>query len=511
MSAASSPALRAYTHIEAPTSISSAGTNRQTVVFRVPLDAHISASEAYLDVPLLTKAGRPAAPLYAGVQGVVDRAEASLGGTSLRTVRRYGHRVQILQAVGGGSTMTDSLAANHGSGGAPTHCYTPAIDTRTATGGVIYGDVPNLTDAGSYARMTSHSGNATRVITAANGALTNVADVANTWRDQNGLNACTADPTTTTRGLVRLSRIFPELASMPMGLLPRLSGQTLTISLTFDGSWCQDLDLGTVTAAGGAYALAQVSDDIRFVSRRFEFDSKTSDAIEQVFLGYSTTYWESRLSEQGIPAVAAAAGSQTQQSFDLGFQGERVGRVLLARSATISPTFTADAVRLTSELRANPLGRTDTRMQLRCNDRSLFNRPLRGAERWAETAAALDLARLRPPIGSGDRMTPLVTSVQSEAGRLVYDFQTYIPVANKLLSMFAPVAFDTRVDRSQPRIPQNGMESGRAGLVLDVTRISQNSPVVDGDATLYCWAEVGNVLSFSKGAAGMRVEVNPLA
>jgi len=511
MSAASSPALRAYTHIEAPTSISSAGTNRQTVVFRIPLDAHISSSEAYLDVPLLTKVGQPAAPLYAGVQGVIDRAEASLGGTSLRTVRRYGHRVQILQAVGGGATMSDSLAANHGSGGAPTHCYTPALDTRTATGGVIYGDVPNLTDAGSYARMTSHSGNATRVITAANGAVTNVADIATTWRDQNGLTACTADPATTTRGLVRLSRLFPELASMPMGLLPRLPGQFLKLSITFDGSWCQDLDLGTVTAAGGAYALAQVSDDIRFVSRKFEFDSKTSDAIQQVFLGYSTTFWESRLSEQGLPAVAAAAGTQTQQTLDLGFQGERVGRVLLARSATISPTFTADAVRLVSELRANPLGRCDTRVQLRVNDRSMYNRPLRNAEKWAESAAALDLARLRPPVGSGERITPLVTSVQSEAGRLVYDFQTYVPVANKLLAMFAPVAFDTRVDRSQPRIPQNGMPTGRAGLVLDVTRISQNSPAVDEDATLYCWAEVGNVLSFSKGAAGMRVEVNPLA
>jgi hypothetical protein len=77
--------------------------------------------------------------------------------------------------------------------------------------------------------------------------------------------------------------------------------------------------------------------------------------------------------------------------------------------------------------------------------------------------------------------------------------------------MFAPLAFDTRVDRSQPRIPQNGMETGRAGLVLDVTRISQNSPVVDEAGTLYCFAEVANVLSFSKGAAGMRVEVNPLA
>ena len=511
MSAASSPALRAYTHIEAPTSISSSGTNRQTVVFRIPLDSHISASEAYLDVPLLTKAGRPAAPLYAGVQGVIDRAEASLGGTSLRTVRRYGHRVQIMQAVGGGATMSDSLAANHGSGGAPTHCYTNTIDTRTATGGIVYGGVPNLTDAGSYARMTSHNGNATRIITAANGTATNVDDILPTWRDQAGLTACTADPATTTRGLVRLSRLFPELAAMPMGLLPRLPGQFLKLSLTFDGSWCQDLDLGTVTAAGGAYSLVQVSDDIRFVSRRFEFDGKTSDAIEQVFLGYSTTYWESRLSEQAIPAVAAAAGTQTQQTLDLGYQGERVGRVLLARSAAISATFTADSVRVVSELRANPLGRSDTRVQLRVNDRSMYNRPLRGAEKWAETAAGLDLARLRPPVGCGERMTQLVTTVQSQAGRLVYDFQTYVPVANKILAMFAPLAFDTRVDRSQPRIPQNGMPTGRAGLVLDVTRISQNSPVVDEAATLYCWAEVGKVLSFSKGAAGMRVEVNPLA
>ena len=122
-------ALKAFTHIEAPTSLSSAGTNKQTVVFRIPLDAHISASEAYLDVPLLTNAGTPAPPMYAGIQGTIDRAEASLGGTQLRTVRRYGHRMQIMQAVGSGPTVVDSMAANNGTGGGPTLCYTPALDT----------------------------------------------------------------------------------------------------------------------------------------------------------------------------------------------------------------------------------------------------------------------------------------------------------------------------------------------------------------------------------------------
>jgi len=465
-------------------------------VFRIPLDAHISASEAYLDVPLLTNAGTPAPPMYAGIPGTIDRAEASLGGTQLRTVRRYGHRIQLLQAVGAGPTVVDSMAANNGTGGAPTLCYAPALDTTT--GGVIgYNALPGLSDAGSYARMTSHLGNAART----NGAGAVSQPIA-TWRDQSGLNQCTADPNTTARGLVRLSRLFPELAVMPMGMLPRLPGQFLKLSITFRGNWVQDLDVG----AGGTYATTRVSDDMRFVSRRYEFDGKTSDMIEKQFLNYSAVYWESRLSEVAIAATAGAAGTQTQQAFDLGFQGERVGRLLLARSATLS----ADEARVVAELRANPIGRADTRLQLRVNDKTLFNRPLRHAEKWIETATALDIARLRPPVGTFERITALAFGTEAQGGRLVYDNNTYGPVAAKLLSQFAPLAVDLRMDRSLPRIPQNGMETGRAGIVLDLVRIGQGAAIADNAGVLYAWVEVGNVLSFSKGPAGMRAEINPL-
>jgi hypothetical protein len=212
------------------------------------------------------------------------------------------------------------------------------------------------------------------------------------------------------------------------------------------------------------------------------------------------------LSEVAIAATAGAAGTQTQQSFDLGFQGERVGRLLLARSATLS----ADEARVVSELRANPIGRADTRMQLRVNDKTLFNRPLRHAEKWIETATALDIARLRPPVGTFERISTLSFATESEGGRLVYDESTYGPVAAKLLSQFAPLAVDLRMDRSLPRIPQNGMETGRAGIVLDLVRIGLGDAIADNAGTLYAWVEVGNVLSFSKGPAGMRLEINPM-
>jgi len=489
-------ALRAFTHIEAPTSLSSAGTNKKTAVFRIPLDAHISASEAYLDVPLLTDAGTPAPPMFAGIPGTIDRAEATLGGTALRTVRRYGHRLQLLKAVGAGPTVVDSMASLTSTGGGPTLCYTPALDTVTG-GNIGYNTLPSLSDAGSYARMTSHRGSART-----NGAAA-VDQPKATWRDQAGVNQCTADPNTTARGLVRLSRLFPELAVLPMGLLPRIAGGFLTMSITFRGDWAQDLSVG----AGGPYATTQVSSDMRFVSRRFEFDSKTADMIEGAFLNYSAVFWESRLSEVAIPATIGVPGSQTQQSFDLGFQGERVGRLLLARSATL----TADEARVVSELRANPIGRADTRLQLRVNDTTLFNRPLRHAEKWIETAAALDLARLRPPVGTYERITALDFSTEAEGGRLVYDNDTYGPVVEKLLSQFAPLAVDLRMDRSLPRVPQNGMETGRAGLVLDLVRIHMGGgSIADNAGTLYAWVEVGNVLSFSKGPGGMRVVINPL-
>jgi hypothetical protein len=272
------------------------------------------------------------------------------------------------------------MAANNGTGGGPTLCYTPALDT--VAGGVIaYNALPSLSDAGSYARMTSHRGNATRT----NGA-NDVAQPKATWRDEAGLNQCTANPNTSARGLVRLSRLFTELAVLPMGLLPRIAGGFLTMAITFRGDWAQDLSVG----AGGPYATTQVSSDMRFVSRRFEFDGKTAAMIEGSFLNYSAVYWESRLSEVAIPATTGIPGSQTQQSFDLGFQGERVGRLLLARSATL----TADEARVVAELRANPIGRADTRLQLRVNEKTLFNRPLRHAEKCIECATALDLARL---------------------------------------------------------------------------------------------------------------------
>jgi hypothetical protein len=245
---------------------------------------------------------------------------------------------------------------------------------------------------------------------------------------------------------------------------------------------------------------------MRFVSRRFEFDGKTSDIIEQTFVNYSAVFWESRLSEVAIPATTGAAGTQTQQSFDLGFQGERVGRLLLARSATLS----ADEARVVSELRANPIGRADTRLQLRVNDKTLFNRPLRHAEKWIECATALDLARLRPPVGTYERITALSFATEAEGGRLIYDQNTYGPVSEKLLSQFAPLAVDLRSNRSLPRVPQNGMETGRAGIVLDLVRIGQGAAIADSAGILYAWVEVANAIRFTKGPAGLRVVIGPL-
>jgi hypothetical protein len=228
--------------------------------------------------------------------------------------------------------------------------------------------------------------------------------------------------------------------------------------------------------------------------------------IECAFINYSAVYWESRLSEVAIAATTGAAGTQTQQSFDLAFQGERVGRLLLARSATLS----ADEARVVSELRANPIGRADTRLQLRVNDKTLFNRPLRHAEKWIETAAALDIARLRPPVGTYEHITALDFATEAQGGRLVYDQNTYGATALKLLSQFAPLAVDLRMDRSLPRIPQNSMASGRAGIVLDLVRIGQGAAIADNAGTLYAWVEVANVISFSKGPGGLRVAINPL-
>jgi hypothetical protein len=55
------------------------------------------------------------------------------------------------------------------------------------------------------------------------------------------------------------------------------------------------------------------------------------------------------------------------------------------------------------------------------------------------------------------------------------------------------------------------METGRAGLVLDLVRIHMGGgSIADNAGTLYAWVEVGNVISFSKGPAGMRVAINPL-
>jgi hypothetical protein len=144
------------------------------------------------------------------------------------------------------------------------------------------------------------------------------------------------------------------------------------------------------------------------------------------------------------------------------------------------------------------------------NEKTLFNRPLRHAEKWIETASALDLARLRPPVGTYERITALNFATEAEGGRLVYDQNTYGPVAAKLLSQFSPLAVDLRIDRSLPRIPQNGMETGRAGIVLDLVRIGQGAAIADNAGTLYAWVEVGNVISFSKGPAGLRVVINPL-
>jgi hypothetical protein len=245
---------------------------------------------------------------------------------------------------------------------------------------------------------------------------------------------------------------------------------------------------------------------MRFVSKRFEFDGKTSEMIDQTFVNHSAVFWESRLTEVAIPATTGAAGTQTQQSFDLGFQGERVGRLLLARSATLS----ADEARVVSELRANPIGRADTRLQLRVNDKTLFNRPLIHAQKWIETASALDLARLRPPVGTYERITALSFATEAEGGRLVYDQNTYGPVSEKLLSQFALLAVDLRSNRSLPRVPQNGMETGRAGIVLDLVRIGQGAAIADNAGILYAFVDVGNVISFTKGPGGLRVVINPL-
>jgi hypothetical protein len=145
------------------------------------------------------------------------------------------------------------------------------------------------------------------------------------------------------------------------------------------------------------------------------------------------------------------------------------------------------------------------------NDTTLFNRPLRHAEKWIETAAALDLARLRPPVGTYERITALDFSTEAQGGRLVYDNNTYGPVVEKLLSQFAPLAVDLRSDRSLPRVPQNGTPTGRAGLVLDLVRIHMGGgSIADNSGVLYAFVEVANTVSFSKGPGGMRVVINPM-
>jgi hypothetical protein len=114
-------------------------------------------------------------------------------------------------------------------------------------------------------------------------------------------------------------------------------------------------------------------------------------------------------------------------------------------------------------------------------------------------------------VGTYERITALDFSTAAEGGRLVYDQNTYGPVVEKLLSQFAPLAVDLRMDRSLPRVPQNGMETGRAGLVLDLVRIHMGGgSIADNAGTLFAFVEVGNVLSFSKGPGGMRVVINPL-
>lgn len=495
-------ATAARTYLAPPLGGSRLGTlsgNKQTFRFRIPLDRHISVSEAYIDVAALATAGDPAFPMYAGAEGLVDTCRAWLGGVSLSEARRHGHRQQLLKALAAGSDVTDSLAALSGAGGAPTQCYTPRLDSVAGDGTVTYGGYPGLDNRRSYARMTSHFGSLR--LNTGGAALTNPVY---TWRDSSsaGPLALQATASDTAHGAVRLTRLIPELAVMPMGLLPRIPGAYLELHITFDGSWVQGLNMG----AAATRAIAQVDGDtLRFVSKAYEFEPESLASIDRAFKGYKAAYWAPRLSERPLAAGSGTSGAVTSQNVDLGFNNELVGSCLLARS---SSAVTAAQAAPVSDLRANPLGRADSRLQIYVDNRALYRRPLQSAEKWVETASALDMRRLRPPVGTFECIQQLATGTADQNGLLVYDPGSYTAVINKMREMFAPQGIDLRMNPAAPRNPTNGMPTGRAGLRLRLERVGQNLPIVDDAATLYAWAMCASMLEFVDSPQGLRLEIN---
>lgn len=483
---------------QAPVSLNTTGSV-QRAVFRIPLDRHISASEAYLAIPLDDSVGRAVAPLYGGVEALIDTCEAWMGGVSLSTAERHGHRLQLTQAVGSSATSTSSRDVLTGSGGSPDICYTPALDSSG------YDDLPGLPDASSYARMSYKSGET--IFTSSNTATppvyTDLGTPVPTWRDAGGLN----DPGAITPwGAVRLSRLIPELGVLPMGLLPAMAGKYLEIHISLRNDWAGDRDVGaSILASTDAEVVTDSA--IRFCSRVFQFEAPGLKKIEDAFVGYQAAYWAWRMSETSL---AATASGITQQNPVLGFNGERLGALVLANWWATATDADRVATRVLSDLRASPIGRADTSIQVFADGKTLFSRPLRHAEKWVETARALDVKRLRPPVGSYERFEELDTGTVEESGHLVYDPTTYLSVAAKQRGLLAPFAVDMRMDRSKPRMPSNSIKAGRDGVRLQINRVHSGVADWDRAGTLYAWGLVAQVLSFERGPGGLVMSTDSL-
>jgi hypothetical protein len=492
--------------VAAPVS-ASATAPRQTFVFRVPLDRHLESSDAYFDVPVLANAGQSVMPMFAGCEGLVEDCSAFLAGVQLSSTYRHGHLKQIKAAVTGTSTNLAGRAALTGAADGPSNLANYALDSvDPATLVPTYGGGVSVTDGSQFAKVTRYNG-AVRV-----NAGVGFPEPGVGWRDQPGSSKIfTADPLTTARGMIRLADLVPEMGVLPMGLLPRIPGSFLELRVTFRQDWCQDNDVGSTTAPGLPSATCQISDQIRFVSRAFEYASEDLAMIEKGFVGYQATYWATRLAQRpfaALPGTPGTAGIKTTLQIPLGFQGEMVGDVILARTWD---AMTVPEQRVLRELRADAFGRADTEMQLLVDNKALFRRPLRHAEKWAEAALAFGVPHLRNPPGSGETFAALALATQNQAGRLIYDFSTYVPIATRFISSMAPLAVDLRVDRSAGKVPSNAMSTGRAGLQLVLNAVTQDSTITDGAGTLYAWAKVATQISFAQGPNGLSVRVNPVA
>jgi hypothetical protein len=496
-------ALRSRTYVAAPVSTSTTAP-RQTFVFRIPLDRHLESSDAYFDVPVLANAGQGVMPMYAGAEGLIEDCSAFLAGVQLSSTYRHGHLKQIRTAIIGSATNLAGRGALTGAADSPSNIVDYALDSVATNTGVptYYGGV-TVGDGDQFAKITRHFG-AVRV-----NAGVPFPDPGVGWRDQPGSSTIfTADPLTTARGMIRLADLVPEMGVLPMGLLPRIPGSFLELRVTFRQDWCQDRDVGSTASPGLPSATCQISDQIRFVSRAFEYATEDLAMIEKGFVGYQAAYWATRLAQRPFAALPGAAGTKTTLQLPLGFQGEMVGDVILARTWD---AMTVPEQRVLRELRADAFGRADTELQLLVDNKAMFRRPLRHAEKWTEAALAFGVPHLRNPPGSGESFVALAMGDANETGRLIYDLTTYVPIATRFVSSLAPLAVDLRVDRSAGKVPSNAMPTGRAGLQLVLNAVTQGSSITDGAGTLYAWAKVATQISFAQGPNGLSVRVNPVA